>query len=228
MMLRQRVTICPVCPSEENQGLWNNGSYSRSFPLEIAGEIVETRVYRKLCPCCQTSFSLHPKVLLKRRRYGLTVIAAWLWAFLKGSSTRSRDFLEAHRVKLPLDDPHLSWSDSLDQPGQRTRPGYQLLHRWSVYFCQQAQERIEDVMKSAIQAGNLKIAEGWSVPEKARSLQLVWLYWEAMWRSNSDTNDIDSEEAFRQLVRILSQTKTLSHKGRRDGERRFSYDVLIQ
>lgn len=228
MMLRRQVTICPVCPSELNQGLSNNGSYLRSFPLEVPGETVLTWIYRKLCACCRTSFSLHPEFILKRRRYSLTFVAAWLWAFLKGSSTRSREFLEAHQVKVPPDDPHLSWSDSLDQPGQRTRPGYQLLHRWSVRFCQQAQERIEDVMKSSIQAGQLKIAEGWSVPEKARSLQLAWLYWEAMWRSNSDTNDIDSDEAFRQLVRVLSQTKTLSHKGRRDGQRRFPYDVLIQ
>ena len=61
--------------------LWNNGSYSRHFPTEMPGRTVLTRIYRKLCPECRTSFSLHPEPLLKRQRYSLAFVAAWTgWA----------------------------------------------------------------------------------------------------------------------------------------------------
>lgn len=165
---------------------------------------------------------------MKGRRYSLGFIAAWLWAFLRGASVRSKAFLEAHQVRIPPTDDHLSWSDSLDLLEEKIRPGYQLLHRWSLSFCLKAQDRIEDMIKAAVQAGPLQLSEGWPVPEKAKAFQIAWLHWEALWRSSSPTTDIDSEEAFRQLVRVLNQTKSLSHKGRRDGSPRFPYDVLIK
>ena len=194
----------------------------------MPGRTVLTRIYRKLCPECRTSFSLHPEPLLKRQRYSLAFVAAWLWAFLKDKlSIRDRSFLEFHGIRTPDDDPQMSWSDCLDYPGQRTRPGYQLLRYWSVLFCRRAQRLLPSLMEAFVEAGcELGPAEGWKVSERARSFQLIWLHWEAMWRSRSCETDIDAEEAFRQLVRFL--TKVPSHKVRRVGGGGESYDVLIQ
>jgi hypothetical protein len=201
--------------------LWNNGSYQRLFP----GESVTLPIYRKLCPQCRVSFSLHPEPLLKRQRYGLALVAAWLWAFLKGASFRDRSFLEANQVKLPDEDGRSSWYDSLDQ--QRTRPGYQLLHRWSNLFCSRAKEFLPELVGAAIEAGEPHLSEGWKVVEKAHGLLMAWLHWEAQWRSQSPTLEVDQEEAFRQLVRTLAKIP-LSHKARRVAQRPYSYDVIIR
>lgn len=183
-------------------------------------------IYRKLCPECRTSFSLHPESLLKRQRYSLAFVAAWLWAFLKhGASVRNRSFLEVQQIVLPVADPLLSWSDSLDQPGQRSRPGYQLLHRWSDLFCSRAQELVEDFVDAARQVKELRLSQGWEVVEAAQALQITWLHWEALWRSRVVSSEFDSQEAFRQLVRSLA--KVPSHKARRAAGRPHSYDVLI-
>lgn len=184
-------------------------------------------IFRKLCSGCRTSFSLHPEQLLKRQRYSLAFVAAWLWAYLHGTTIRARSFLETNNVGLPASDPQMSWSDSLDYPGQRTRPGYQLLRYWSVLFCSRANSLLPELTQAFIQSQSSgKLADGWQVPERARSLQLAWLHWEALWRARSPGPNIDTKEAFRQLVRFLA--KALSHKARRAAGGRYPYDVIIQ
>ena len=118
----------------------------------------------------------------------------------------------------------MSWSDTLDQPGNRSRPGYQLLHRWSVLFCARAQALLPSIVDT-FSTTSAQLSEGWSVAGKAQQLQLAWLHWEALARWNS-TSPAESEVIFRQLVRQLA--KVPSHEARRDANRRFPYDVLIQ
>ncbi len=218
-----RTRSCPLCLAEmaKDVRLWNNGCYQRLFP----GESVALPVYRKLCPECRVSFSLHPEPLLKRQRYSLAFVASWLWSFLTGASVRSRSFLVENQVELPLEDERSSWSDSLDQ--QRTRPGYQLLHRWSNLFCSRAKQFLPELVDVAIQAGEPHLSEGWEVAEKARSLLTAWLHWEAQWRAQCCTPEVDTEKAFQQLTRTLAKVP-LSHKERRAGRRRYSYDVIIR
>lgn len=228
--LREKVENCPLCSTEkEDVELWSNGSYHRHIPCGRAGETIRLRVYRKLCsnPECRTSFSLHPEGLLNRQAYSLTVVSAWLWAFLvDGASLRSRDFLKSLNVHLPVPDSRMSWSDSLDFPGQRTRPGYQLLRYWSVLFCHRASTLLPLLVQAFAETQCLgALSEGWPVPERARDLQLAWLHWEALWKSRSKTADIDRQEAFCQMVRFLA--KALSHKTRRAGGGRYPYDVII-
>jgi len=222
----EQCQVCPLCPAELEVHLWNNGSYPRLFPGAVPGEAVWSVVYRKLCPECRTSFSLHPESLLKRQRYSLAFVAAWLWAFLKDRvSVRDRAFREAHQMTMPTEDPLLSWSDSLDQPGQRSRPGYQLLHRWSAVFCSRATQLLPELVDATIEAGQPILSDGWAVTTKAQAFLTAWLQWEALYRLEHYTPIIDTEEAFRQLVRTL--TKVPSHKARRAVPRRHSYDVLI-
>lgn len=219
----EQTASCPLCPAglSKDVRLWNNGSYQRLFPEES----VALPIYRKLCPKCRVSFSLHPEPVLKRQRYSLTLVAAWLWAFLKGASLRDRSFLEENQVKLPVEDERTSWSDSLDQ--QRTRPGYQLLHLWSNLFCSRATQFLPELIGAAIEAGEPLLPEGWEVAEKARGLLMAWLHWEAQWRSRLSTLEVDQSEAFRQLIRTLAKIP-LSHEARRDAQRRYPYDVIIR
>lgn len=214
--------FCPLGCIAETGGsvrLWDNGSYLRL----LLGSSVSAPIYRKLCRRCRTSFSLHPETLLKRQRYGLAFIAAWLWAFLKGAAVRERGFLEENGVKLPVNDERSSWSDSLDQ--QRTRPGYQLLHRWSTVFCLRAKLYIEELVNAAVATGEPPLCPDWEAAERAHGLLLAWVHWEALCRAQSPTLEVDQEEAFRQLVRTLA--KVPSHKARRVSQRRYPYDVII-
>lgn len=185
---------------------------------------MQSRIFRKLCRRCRTSFSLHPEWILKRQRYSLAFVAAWLWAFLMGTAVRDRTFLEENKVKLPTSDVRSSWSDSLDQ--QRTRPGYQLLHRWGKLFCARAKQLLPALVEAAIAAGEPPLSRGWEVVEKAQSLLLTWLHWEALRRAASPTPEIDRVEAFHQLVRTLAQVP--SHQARRVSQRRHPYDVIIR
>ncbi|MGE0494335.1 MAG: hypothetical protein AB7S38_34300 [Vulcanimicrobiota bacterium] len=68
-------------------------------------------IYRKYCCRCRVSFSLLPQFLLRRQSYSLSLVAAWLWAWLNGASTRQREFYLSNQVELPAVDQKLSWSD---------------------------------------------------------------------------------------------------------------------
>ncbi len=166
---------------------------------------------------------MHPEWVLKRQRYSLAFVAAWLWAFLLGTAFRDSSFLEENRVTLPTNDGRSSWSDSLDQ--QRTRPGYQLLHRWGKVFGSRAKQFLSELVTAAIAAGEPPLSKGWEGVERAQSLLLVWVHWEALCRAGSPVS-IDQEEAFRQLVRTLA--KVPSHGARRVSQRRYPYDVIIR
>jgi hypothetical protein len=224
-ILVEKVPFCPICAPRLRVPLWRNGSYRRLFPGEVPGEFVAVLIYRKLCRRCRTSFSLHPEPLLKRQRYSLTLVAAWLWAFLRlGAATRCRDFFESQRILVPEPDPLMSWTDTLDQPGSRSRPGYQLLHHWRVLFCSRAGVLLPHLVDAVADAG-VRLSEGWKVAERARELQIAWLHWEALACWNA-AGPVAPEGAFRQMVRQLA--KIPSHKTRREPQRRFPYDVLIQ
>ena len=225
--LREQVCSCPLCTGGSEQvELWNNGSYYKHFPCGAPGETLRLRVFRKLCPKCRTSFSLHPEFLVNRQSYSLAFVAAWLWTFLKnGTAVRDRAFLKAHSVRLPDKDPKMSWSDSLDYPGQRTRPGYQLLRYWSVLFCFRAKVLLPELVEAFTAGCPRGLAEGWRGPERAKSLQLAWLHWEALWRARSSKPEVDTQEAFRQFVRFLAKAR--SHKTRRAAGGGYPYDVII-
>lgn len=181
-------------------------------------------IYRKRCSRCKVSFSLHPEFLLYRRQYSLTVVAAWLWAFLGGASVRCRKFLQ-HNGHLVSETPGMSWSDALD--ADRALPGYQLLQRWSMAFCLKAEALLPELMRSAIEIGVTHVAQGRQVVEAAQALETAWLYWEAMWRMSSATATVDRDQAFRQLVRQLTRA-TSSHEARRLNPRASPYAVLIR
>ena len=224
-LLIEKVHLCPICPAGAAPPLWRNGRYPRYFPGDQPGNSVLSWVYRKLCRRCRTSFSLHPEPLLKRQSYSLAFVAAWLWTFLtQGGPVRNRPFLESHSVCLPAEDPLLSWSDMLDQ-GERTQPGYQLLHRWATLFCDRAKVLVPGLVNAAVAAGVHRLSAGWKVPRKAYELQLTWLYWRALAELRASSSTVPAAEIFQQLVRQLS--KVPSHKARRDARRRFPYDVLI-
>lgn len=119
----------------------------------------------------------------------------------------------------------MSYSDMLDS--DRTLPGYQLLQRWSTAFCSYAEALLPKLMDSAIEMGVTHLAQGREVVEAAQALETAWLHWEAMWRMSSATAELDSDEAFRQLVRQLT-TVASSHRLRRADPRGSPYDVLIR
>lgn len=225
--LRDLVEHCPFCKLENARRaeLWNNGSYSRQICCS-PGELTTTVIYRKLCPSCRTHFSLHPEFVLKRQRYSLHLVAAWLWSFLRhGTSSRCRKFYD--RIKLSPDDrdPQLSWTDLLDQPEARTRPGYQLFNYWSGLFSHRAgvlQESLANAVNE-LRTG-LEISESWPCSERVRPLQLAWLHWCVLLRAQSQlpTNE---QSSFRKFVSFLAQAP--SHKVRRVVPDPETYDVLI-
>lgn len=220
--LSERIECCPYC---EAQKLWNNGSYPRQLYC-TPGELTTTVVYRKLCPNCHTHFSLHPEFLLKRQRYSLYLVAAWLWSFFRrGASTRCREFYERHGISFRGGEPRISWTDQLDQPDSRTRPGYQLLNYWSHLFCHRAALLQEDLVKSVSELrSGLELASSWPCSKRARPLQLAWLHWLVLLRAESRLST-DEESAFLNYVRFLSQAP--SHKARRAIPAPETYDVLI-
>ena len=214
---------CPFCTG--SVVLWKNGSYTRQVCC-IPGQITTTVIYRKLCPNCRTHFSLHPEFILKRQRYSLGIVAAWLWSFLRlGTSSRCRKFYDRIGIFPDDIDPQLSWTDFLDQPDTRTRPGYQLLNYWSHLFCHRAGVLQEYLMKSVNERqSGLELASPWPCPKRARSLQLAWLHWSALLRSQSQL-PLEEQSSFRKFVRFL--TPAPSHKARRAILGPENYDVLI-
>lgn len=181
-------------------------------------------IYRKRCSKCKVSFSLHPEFLLVRRQYSLTVVAAWLWTFLGGASVRCRKFIRDNAHLVP-EKSGMSWSDVLDS--DRLLPGYQLLQRWSTAFCSKAEVLLPELVNSVVEMGGTHVGQGRKVVEAAHALETAWLYWEAMWRMSSATPTVDSDQAFRQLVRQLARVAP-SHKPRRADPRGSPYAFLIR
>ena len=217
---------CLFCRTEDGPTvLWENGSYDRQVCC-APGQITRTLIYRKLCPSCRTHFSLHPEFVLKRQRYSLYFVAAWLWSFLRqGSSSRCRKFYDRVGISPREQDSRLSWTDLLDQPGARTRPGYQLLNYWSHLFCHRAGV-LQDSLVNAVNElrTELELTEVWPCPKRARSLQLAWLHWCVLSRAQSQLS-LDEQSSFQKFVRFLTQAP--SHRARRVICGPEIYDVLI-
>ena len=214
---------CPYC--KVGGQLWNNGCYRRQVSL-APDQIITTVVYRKLCSKCRTHFSLHPEFLLKRQRYSLGLVAAWLWTFLTNStSSRCREFYKQLGISPKGTDSQLSWTDQLDQPGSRTQPGYQLLNYWSDLFCHRASV-LQGSLMNAVCATKpeLELSSSVQCSERSYSLQLAWLHWLVLLRAQSNL-PIEENSAFPKFIRFLSQAP--SHKVRRVKRPLSLYDVLI-
>ena len=224
--LRNLVEHCPFCRTDGGPTvLWENGSYGRQVYC-APGQIIRTLIYRKLCPSCRTHFSLHPEFVLKRQRYSLYFVAAWLWSLLRrSSSSRCRKFYDRVGISPREQDSRLSWTDLLDQPGARTKPGYQLLSYWSHLFGYRAGVLHESLVKAVNELQTeLELTELRPCPERARSLQLAWLHWCVLSRAQSQL-PLDEQSCFRKFVRFLAQAP--SHKARRVIRGPEIYDVLI-
>lgn len=226
------VVLCPLCLLESvEQVLAKNGSYPRWIPN--GSRRVLGRIFRKYCSRCRVSFSLLPEFLLPRQRHRLGLVAAWLWEWLQGTSARCRDFYLRHGIKCPEPDDRMCWSDLLDQPGLRTRPGYQLLYWWAERFSQRAarlvpelRDAVEGLTGMARTAG--EALAGWRVPEAGRSLAHAWIAWEALWRHGSTRGELDPREAFAQLVRFLARDPLpRSHPVRLASGNAVTYDCIV-
>lgn len=222
--MRDLVLHCPVCELGGLEvELVRNGGYPRSIPLK-PGDRCAGWIYRKYCSGCRLSFSLLPEFLLRRQRYGLSLVAAWLWAWLGGASSRCRDFYMAGGIGFTEPD-QMSWADWLDQPGQRTRPGYQLLLRWVRVYSRRARQQLADLV-DALEDQGARLNHQPLARDGA--LALAWRYWEALSRSSSTKpSDLvfDDQATFQNLVRYLAREP--SHVVRRASGGILSYDVLV-
>lgn len=221
--VRDQVVWCPVCRARGIAvRLARNGWYPRSIPLR-PGDRRGGKIFRKFCSRCRVSFSLLPEFLLRRQRYRLALVAAWLWAWLCGASSRCRDFYRIQGIRF-AEASRMAWSDWLDQPDQRTRPGYQLLHRWVDVFTHRARQQMSELVAAAYEVG-ARLEEP-SSPFRANPLGLAWLHWEALVRAGSaGSGTNDRRAAFEQLIRYLAREP--SHLARRVSGGVFAYDVLV-
>jgi hypothetical protein len=179
---------------------------------------VTTVIYRKRCKPCRLSFSLLPDFLLPGSCYDRHFIVAWLWAWLKGATCRSRAFLQQHGVQV-ADDDRMSWSDRLDTSDD-IRPRHQQLHRWSRIFTARAKQAlptlvaVAGLLNARVAAGLTSVAE---FPARAGSvplLQALGLFVAAERASNTDTS-VDLQRALFRLVGYLTVRPPPSHKMRR-------------
>jgi hypothetical protein len=76
------VVHCPLCLLVSAvTRLACNGWYPRRIPEGLGW--VPGRIYRKYCSRCKVAFSLLPDFVLPYQRYGLGLVAAWLWSWLQ-------------------------------------------------------------------------------------------------------------------------------------------------
>lgn len=220
------VVLCPLCLcGEVEHQLVRDGGYPRWIPT-TGGQSTLGRIYRKWCSRCGVSFSLLPDFIPKGLRYSCLLVADWLWEALKGTSCRSRAFLERHEVPVPDEEPGQSWTYLLDSA--RTQPGYQLLARWVTRFSARALTALPTLMTACIVLGCDLRAEAdrfsgmVSAPARAFPIAVALYLWSAMRGTG--------EELERQLPSLvhylLWHRRGSSHERRRAWHRASRYDGL--
>lgn len=131
--------FCPLClPGGVEHRLAKNGGYGRFVP--VGRRLVWSWIHRAFCSRCRTRFSLLPAFVVAGMTYGRSLVVRWLWACLCGAGSRCRPFLRKRAVCCPAPVELTSWSDLLED--QRSRPGYQLLCRWTRTFSARAVEAL--------------------------------------------------------------------------------------
>lgn len=145
------VILCPLCiQGDVEQRLARNGGYPRWIPTS-GGQGETGYIFRKYCARCGESFSLLPDFIPKDYRYPCLLIADWLWEAMKGTSCRSRTFLERHGISCPTAGAGMSWAEALeDEP---TQPCYQLFSRWLNRFSDRALAAIPTLMTACVLLG---------------------------------------------------------------------------
>ena len=108
-------------------------------------------MYRLWCRHCRVSFTLLPLDVLAHWQYPREFIIAWLWAALRGTSCRSREFLITEGVPIPERDPATSWTDQQD--AACIRPSHQLLARWTREFSARAARLIPTLTSLCVYLG---------------------------------------------------------------------------
>lgn len=115
-----------------------------------------------------------------------------------------------------------SWSDLLDDPERRTRPGYQLLNRWGLRAAACGRAALDGLFRVwLLCGGGLRHAVeqvsllGDASPASLRPLAMALLLWLAL----RPPAPLQSE--FRLLLRYLSEPSPIE---RREPGRGFAYD----
>jgi hypothetical protein len=205
-----------------------NGSYKRRLP--VRGGWTWGPIYRRLCRHCNISWSILPGFVLPRRRYSLTLVVAWLLAWLHGTPFRDREFLVSQGVPVPEADVTMSWSDLLDS--EPTRPSYQLLFHWVRDYQRRAATLLTSLVPSAdrrdIELKTLAYLlerEEFSV---FRASPLVLATGLLHLLSEARQPDPSVELSLSELVRILSARQLpRSHQVLRVSGGRIRYDTIV-
>lgn len=144
-----------------------------------------------------------------------------VWSALHGESCRARQFLERHDIQCPTVDELDCWSDLLDDPDHRPKPGYQLLHRWGRRAAACGQAAITGLFRAwLLCGGGLKhaaeqVSRLVDVPCSLRPLTLALLLWLAL----RPPGPLQTE--FTLLLRYLLDPSPMK---RREPGRAFAYD----
>jgi len=223
-----RFEWCPLTDTPHRLTLY--GGYRRYFV--VFGLQVLSWVYRRACRECQVTFSLLPECALAYHQHPLATIAARVWAALKGTSCRNREFLLAYASGVPVPEEHGSWSDLL--ASVQTWPCCQLLARWSRSFAAEAEQRIHllaaacILLKVDLQSVAQNVAGlGTRVPEKLNALSHALGLVHAS-RGLSPLAPVALEDFVPELLRYLNgRLLPEKHKVLQASGGRFRYDYLV-
>lgn len=227
------VVLCPLCAADGvEHRLAKNGRYRRFVPVGL--RLVWSWIYRKSCRRCGTRFSLLPAFVVAGMTYGRPLVVRWLWACLWGAGSRCRPFLEKHAVHCPAPVELTSWSDLLDD--RRSRPGYQLLCRWTRWASEMAVDAMPWLLATFMFLGcdlrrdlvePLQILR--RVPPRAHAVALAMGVWRAVLEaSRSDGARVRLHHALPSLIDcLLLLPSDASHGLRRASGAALDYSLSI-
>lgn len=225
------VLFCPLCEGgDDKRRLTLYGQYPRWIP--VGGCLESGCIYRRYCSRCKMAFSLIPDFILPGRTYGRSLVTAWLWACLGGVASRCEAFYRTWTIRVPARDGHLSWSDLLDQVGQRTHPGYQLLCQWTRQFACRAQGALPSLLGCFVLLRcdfQRDLGEHLTAltraPERAYTLGIALGLWRAVLEASDPTGQaVSLEAALPSFVDYLAACDPGSHGLRRAILRVPGYD----
>lgn len=225
------VVVCPLCVSSGvYHRLAKDGGYHRFIP--VGRRLVWGWIYRRYCRRCDTSFSLLPDFVLAYMTYGRSLVVWWLWTSLWGIAARCQPFLRKRAVHCPKPVELTSWSDLLDY--ERSRPGYQLLCRWSQRFSALSRSAIPCLLTTFIALRchlRLDLADSLRrlqrVPEPLYPLGIALGMWRAILQvSRPDGQTVRLIDALPSLIDfLLGVTSCPSHGLRRASGAPLDYPV---